>query len=129
MRAPVPDFLDESLAATITDNVTALLDDPQLTVEIEYRRAGKATYSTTDGTQTRTTGKWTFRAVQEQVKQTAKSSGRMGDQQFLFLKEEMPIDPRKGDEIRVGGNVWRVTSWDSDLQKLMWLVMTRRADA
>lgn len=129
MQAPAPDFLGEALAATITENVTALLTDPELTVEIEYRRAGKATYDATAGTETRSTGKWTFRAVQEQVKQTVKSGGRIGDQQFLFLKEEMPIDPRKGDEIRIGGDVWFVTSWDSDLQKLMWLVTGRRAAA
>ncbi len=129
MRAPAPDFLGDDVAAVIEESVTALLTDPELSVEIEYRRAGKTTYSTSTGQQSRTSGRWTFQAVQEEVKQTSGRSRRVGDQRFLFRKDEMPIDPRKGDEIRVGADVWFVTSWDSDAQKLMWLVTARRADA
>jgi len=129
MRAPLPDFMPADVSTIIRKNVTALLSDPEITVEVEYRRIDSTSYSTATGTQARVVGKSSFSAVMEEVKQRQGSVARVSDHRFLFLKSLMPDDPRKGDEIRCDKDVWIVISWDSDLEKLMWLVVARRANA
>lgn len=130
MKAPMPDLIPTAVQEAVEDHVEALFGEGQVTVEIEYRRVGTTSYSPTTGKQTRSgTGRWTLLAVHQvgEVKQTPK--GRMREDEFLFEKSAMPRDPRKGDEIRLGSDVWTIGKWDADAQGLLWLVTARKANA
>lgn len=127
MRTPVAEMLPPDVATAIKDTMAAMIATPALTILIEYRRAQSTTYSPTTGKQTRVgLGRWTVRAVRQKIDEKAKGKGRVADDIFLIEKGAMPLDPRKGDEIRFGKDVWTVLKWDSDLQEILWQIEARR---
>ena len=130
MQSPTPDLMPAHLKNTLTTRLQGLLTDPDLSVEIVYRRPRQSTYSPTTGLQARHVSEWTFDAVAADVsvKLVNRSGGRLkiGDRRFVFMRSELLLEPTSGDEIKEGSNVFKVVSWKSDPQAMTWVVTGRK---
>lgn len=126
---PMPDFVKDEIAASLRD----MIADPELGVEITYKRFSSQTVDIEAGTATRTEPKNTIQALRRivGVEEAERSGGRlqMGDRIYQIMKDDLSGTPTTSDRVQEGSVTREVVDWVRDVMDLFYLVTVRGGDA
>lgn len=130
MTSPTPDLLTADELTNVKADLSAIIDDAQLSVALTYKAFSSQTRTLGTGALTITTTNTSLRAIKRifSVREIAASGGLIqeGDIEYLIDAADLSAEPKTNDQITEGSTTLSVIRWRKDDFGISYLVQVRK---
>lgn len=130
MTSPTPDLLTADELTNIKADLSAIIDDVQLSVALTYKAFSSQTRTLGTGVLAITTTNTTLRAIKRtfSVREVASSGGliQLGDLEYVIDAADLGAEPKTSDQVTEGSTTVNVMRWRKDDFGISYLVQVRK---